>query len=121
MDFLLIVCFLIGASMLSVALHIERASNRKYVKLVAELDKKLQQKMSSEKEIYRLNYENCYLRFQNDMLKSSIDKMGSKSAAVSEDIKEAVKYAMIHSHPDNGGTPEDFTKFRKVYEELKTK
>lgn len=46
MDFLLIVCFLIGASMLSVALHIvalhiERASNRKYVKLVAELDKKI--------------------------------------------------------------------------------
>lgn len=121
MDFLLMVCFLIGAGMLSIALYKERASNQKYVKLAAELDKKFQQKMLSEGEIYRLSYENRYLRFQNDMLKGTIEQMSSESATVSEDIKEAVKYAMVHSHPDNGGTPEDFMKFRKVYEDLKIK
>lgn len=32
------------------------------------------------------------------------------------DIKEAIHYAMIKAHPDNGGKQEDFVKFRKLYE-----
>lgn len=121
MDFILIVCFLIGGGALYIALSIERASNRKYVKLATELEERLQRKMYLEGEILRLDHENCHLRLQNNMLKSAIDKMKSEPATVSEDIKEAVKYAMVHSHPDNGGTPEDFMKFRKAYEELKAK
>jgi hypothetical protein len=34
------------------------------------------------------------------------------------DIKEAVHYAMIKAHPDNGGKQEDFVKFRKLYERM---
>lgn len=34
---------------------------------------------------------------------------------------QAVKYAMKHAHPDNGGNVEDFMKFQKCYEELLNK
>lgn len=34
---------------------------------------------------------------------------------------QAVKYAMKHAHPDNGGNAEDFMKFQKCYEELTKK
>lgn len=33
---------------------------------------------------------------------------------------EAVKYAVKHSHPDNGGDEKDFIKFKKCYEALKS-
>lgn len=35
------------------------------------------------------------------------------------DIKEAVKYAMKKSHPDNGGSSDDFNKFRELYNRVK--
>lgn len=35
------------------------------------------------------------------------------------DVLDAVRYAMIRAHPDNGGKEEDFIKFRQVYEKLK--
>lgn len=35
------------------------------------------------------------------------------------DIKEAVKYAMKKSHPDNGGSSDEFNKFRNLYERIK--
>lgn len=38
---------------------------------------------------------------------------------INEDIKQAVKYCMIHSHPDKGGKAEDFIKFRELYNKLK--
>lgn len=34
---------------------------------------------------------------------------------------QAVKYAMKHAHPDNGGNAEEFMKFQKCYEELTRK
>lgn len=37
---------------------------------------------------------------------------------VTNDMVEAVKYAMKKAHPDNGGNQELFIKFRKVYEEM---
>lgn len=37
------------------------------------------------------------------------------------DVKDAVKYAMKKSHPDNGGSADDFRKFRKLYEEMEGK
>ena len=35
------------------------------------------------------------------------------------DIKEAVKYAMKKSHPENGGSSDDFNKFRELYNKIK--
>ncbi len=34
---------------------------------------------------------------------------------------DAVKYAMKHAHPDNGGSAEDFMRFKRCYEELTKK
>ena len=35
------------------------------------------------------------------------------------DIKEVVKYAMKKSHPDNGGSSDEFNKFRELYNKVK--
>lgn len=35
------------------------------------------------------------------------------------DVKEAVKYAMKKAHPDNGGSSEEFNKFRELYNKIK--
>lgn len=35
------------------------------------------------------------------------------------DIKEAVKYAMKKSHPNNGGSSDEFNKFRELYNKIK--
>lgn len=42
-----------------------------------------------------------------------------KNSQYDNDIKEAVKYAMKKSHLDNGGSNEDFDKFRKLFERIK--
>lgn len=49
------------------------------------------------------------------VLKSNINN----NVIINDDIKEAVKYAMKKSHPDNNGNAEDFDKFRKLYERIK--
>lgn len=36
-------------------------------------------------------------------------------------ILEAVKYAVIKSHPDNGGNTEDFIRFNECYKKLRKK
>lgn len=38
--------------------------------------------------------------------------------SIPQDTISAVRYAMKHAHPDNGGSAEDFDRFRKCYEEL---
>lgn len=38
---------------------------------------------------------------------------------INEDVKQAIKFAMIKSHPDKGGKTEDFIKFRELYNKLK--
>ena len=38
--------------------------------------------------------------------------------SIPQDIISAVRYAMKHAHPDNGGKAEDFIRFQKCYEEL---
>lgn len=52
----------------------------------------------------------------NDKESSTYNKEETRS-----DVKDAVKYAMRKSHPDNGGSADDFRKFRKLYEEMEGK
>lgn len=42
----------------------------------------------------------------------------SKSAEISNGTIEAVHYAMIHNHPDNGGNAEKFVLYKKCYDKL---
>ena len=41
------------------------------------------------------------------------------SNIVPREIQDAVKYAMVHSHPDNGGSAAEFDKYRKLYNRIK--
>ena len=41
------------------------------------------------------------------------------SNIVPREIQDAVKYAMVHSHPDNGGSAAEFDKYRKLYNKIK--
>lgn len=59
---------------------------------------------------------------ESEVLQLRFNEMAFRTAMsqikVSPDIKDAVHYAMVHAHPDNGGKQEDFIKFRKCYERI---
>ena len=61
-------------------------------------------------------YKKGYLRY-----KAAYEKLlAEKTAAVQipEGTVEAVRFAMAQSHPDNGGDPEKFRRYRDCYEKL---
>ena len=52
-------------------------------------------------------------QFNNTFIKSS-------DTSISNDtIQDALKIAMIQSHPDNGGNKDDFIRFREAYNKYK--
>lgn len=61
------------------------------------------------------------LEYENRLLKSyeNYYQNHTHSKSNSDEVKEAVRYAMKKSHPDNGGTTKDFDKFRKLYNSIK--
>ena len=50
----------------------------------------------------------------NSTFKKSSDKI-----VCNDTIKDALKIAMIQSHPDNGGNKDDFIRFREAYNTYK--
>lgn len=97
--------------------------NKKIIKLEIE-NIKLEDKLKEVNTNCNL-WKNNALEFQraNWQLKSALEfyqrpdiKGGIE---INEDIKQAVKFAMIKSHPDKGGNTEDFIKFRELYNKLK--
>lgn len=46
-------------------------------------------------------------------------KTQARSNRISPVVLEAVKYAMVKNHPDNGGSVEKFMLYRDCYEKLK--
>lgn len=77
-------------------------------------------------EIRKLRYMQLDLEQLNAELNRHLQywqkvKMFEKEISMPQGTIEAVKYAMKHAHPDNGGSSEDFIKFKKVYEELTNK
>lgn len=72
----------------------------------------------------RIRNELWCVRNRNDQLRKVIEqyeKAKFSSAPIPKGAIEAVKYAMKHAHPDNGGSAEDFIRFQKCYEELTRK
>ena len=79
-----------------------------------------------EKEIKHYKHMSDDLLRQCDDLVSTCKelryKMNSYMTLMSnDDILYAIKYAMIHSHPDKGGKEEDFIRFHALYEKIKNK
>lgn len=90
--------------------EIEELQKRKH-----EVDKEL---IESVREKRLLNKENIDLRMKIFQLNQKIMMSHCDKPQISNDVIQAVKYAMKKSHPDNGGNAEDFMRFQKVYEEL---
>ena len=56
--------------------------------------------------------------FMYMLMKEARRNIKCENSNVSPNTIQAVKYAMKHTHPDNGGNAEDFIRFQKCYEEL---
>lgn len=82
-------------------------------------------------EAEKLKRQNAELLMENMQLKSLIGAYWNTfgngfhgtyyKPQISKDTVDAVRYAMKHSHPDNGGNADDFIRFQKCYEELTRK
>ena len=72
----------------------------------------------------RIRNELWCVRDRNDQLRKTIErceKTKISSPPITKGVIEAVKYAMKHAHPDNGGNAEDFIRFQNCHEELTRK
>lgn len=82
-------------------------------------------------EVEKLRNRNTELFMENMQLKSLIGAYRNvygngyqdahSTPQIPKDTIEAVRYAMKHAYPDNGGNAQDFMRFQKVYEELTRK
>lgn len=70
-------------------------------------------KLKRQNEIQRFKYYSVYREYVRLLMEPDTSK------PTTPDIKEAVHYAMVKAHPDNGGNQEDFIKFRSLYERIK--
>lgn len=68
------------------------------------------------KAIDILDNQNRFLKLKLDMYK---ERYYNNNPDFNNDIQDAVKYAMKYAHPDNGGSSEDFQRFRRLYESMK--
>lgn len=78
-------------------------------------------KLEQEKELTersRDRWERGYWRLIQYVSKEMEKKKYNVNTVVPPNTIQAVKYAMKHAHPDNGGNAEDFIRFQKCYEEL---
>ena len=86
------------------------------IRLLLEMKKNDDLELKLLRGIYErglLEREVSQLKFNEVALMTAIHQI-----KVSPDIKDAVHYAMVHAHPDNGGNQEDFIRFRKCYEKM---
>ena len=77
------------------------------------------EELKRQNEIQRFKYSSIYLKYSSiyrEYVRLLMEPGTLKSTT--PDIKEAVHYAMVKAHPDNGGKQEDFVKFRKLYERM---
>lgn len=76
---------------------------------------------SLKKQIRILEQQNANLvqelfKKSTSMYGYGFNKMNNQN--ISQEIKDAVLYAMKKAHPDNGGREEDFIKFKACYDKL---
>lgn len=71
----------------------------------------------------QLDTANSIIKYNNEVIEgmarnAKYYRPFNTKNSVSKDTVDAVRYAMKHSHPDNGGNADDFIRFQKCYEEL---
>lgn len=72
------------------------------------------QGLEVELKAFKYAYTNLKYKQNKNTYTSYID-------GISKDTLEAVKYAMNKAHPDNGGDAEKFMRYKKCYDELRSK
>lgn len=78
-----------------------------------------------EQENKKLKEYQAALKYSIELYKDHINLLESKlnfsKINIDEDLKRAVKFAMIQAHPDKGNTKntDDFIKFKELYDKLK--
>lgn len=78
------------------------------------------EQIERSRDRWELYYKGYIQKLENRIDELMKRKASDKSSVPADTIK-AVKYAMKHAHPDNGGNAEDFIRFQKCYEELTRK
>lgn len=68
------------------------------------------------REKYDLSSEIMHLKIA--LSQKEAEERFCEKPLITHYVIQAVKYAMKHAHPDNGGNAEDFIRFQKCYEEL---
>jgi len=96
-------CFLINVVTASVAVYRKRTEKRLNLEMKAE-----------QMEIYKKAYLD-YKKKYDDLKQMQSNRVIVK---IPEGTVDAVRYAMIYNHPDNGGDPEKFILYRSCYEKL---
>lgn len=68
---------------------------------------------SNNEQLIRINalYQSAYKSAK------SINNMG-QNISVDKDIRDAIKLARDKSHPDNGGSSDEFIRFQQLYERI---
>lgn len=108
--------------------------NRKIAKMKYEIISEKKKSETAEtkmkqyrSEIYSLKKDMMSKDLTISIMRQQLNNMNAfrntyinrtNNGCASSDVIDAVKYAMIHSHPDNGGTQEDFIKYRKLYKNI---
>lgn len=121
MKYVIMLVFIIICVLVTIVVY----CNEKIIKLEIR-NKKLEGENSTLSYKYKFYKDNAFqLQRDNWQLQSALEfyqrpdiKGGIE---INEEIKEAVKFAMIQSHPDknNCKTSDEFIKFRELYNKLK--
>lgn len=92
----------------------ELASDK--IDLEKKLDANRHLVISLRGQVNELNHYNAECKRMLYQYRKREEENANRS--IPQDTISAVRYAMKHAHPDNGGSVEDFDRFRKCYEEL---
>lgn len=118
------ICFCVAVFEFIVLLSFKRRIDIKEQKYQMEaishaLTKETLKKTKAECDAAKLDLLRC-IQQNSELMKLKTMRDPIKTASRG-DIMDAVRYAVIKSHPDNGGNTDDFVKFNQCYKELKKK
>lgn len=68
--------------------------------------------------VRELSFENMELQIKFEELNKFVKTSKTTKTEIPKGTIEAVKYAMIHNHPDNGGNAEKFILYKNCYDRL---
>ena len=98
-------------------LRIDNTSDKILIKSLTNQLKEVSKTNTYESSYYRQKYEEAVSVILSLRSQLSVYR-NSNSHDYDSDVKDAIRYAMKKSHPDNGGTKEDFIKFNALYEKI---